>query len=118
MNNVEKLAELRRKSKEIDDKVRKLLDEQNLETLTGAEEKIGMCFKIIDPATGREGSLYMRISSIDTLEERKKVFLRREKHGRTGVFLKKQLQIDETTEEALKNLANKKSIVRKKLFKI
>ncbi|MFX1364657.1 MAG: nucleotidyltransferase domain-containing protein [Promethearchaeota archaeon] len=56
--------------------------------------------------------------SIETLNERKKVFLRREKHGRTGVFLKRQLQINETTEEALKNLANKKSIVRKKLFKI
>ncbi|MFW9948345.1 MAG: nucleotidyltransferase domain-containing protein [Candidatus Odinarchaeota archaeon] len=56
--------------------------------------------------------------NIDTLNERKKVFLRREKHGRTGVFLKKQLQINETTEEALKNLAKKKSIIRKKLFKI
>lgn len=56
--------------------------------------------------------------SIETLNERKKVFLKREKHGRTGVFLKKKLQINETTEEALKNLAHKKSIVRKKLFKI
>ncbi len=56
--------------------------------------------------------------SIDTLKERKKVLLRREKYGKTGVFLKKQLQINETTEEALKNLAHKKSIVRKKLFKI
>ena len=55
--------------------------------------------------------------TIDTLEERKKVLLRREKHGRTGVFLKRQLQINETTEEALKKLASKKSIIRKKLFK-
>jgi len=55
--------------------------------------------------------------SIDTLKERKKVLLRREKYGRTGVFLKKQLQINEPTEEALKNLAKKKSIIRKKLFK-
>ena len=55
--------------------------------------------------------------SLDTLEERKKVLLRREKHGRTGVFLKRQLQINETTEEALKKLARKKSIIRKKLFK-
>ena len=54
--------------------------------------------------------------SIDTLNERKKVLLRREKYGRTGVFLKRQLQINETTEEVLKRLADRKSIVRKKLF--
>ncbi|UCD00444.1 MAG: nucleotidyltransferase domain-containing protein [Promethearchaeota archaeon] len=55
--------------------------------------------------------------SINTLNERKKVLLRREKHGRTGVFLKRQLQINESTEEVLNNLAKKKSIIRKKLFK-
>jgi len=55
--------------------------------------------------------------TIDTLRERKKVLLRREKYGRTGVFLKRQLQINETTEETLKKLARKKSIIRKKLFK-
>ena len=55
--------------------------------------------------------------SIDTLNERKKVLLRREKHGRTGVFLKRQLHIHETIEEALKELTDKKSIIRKKLFK-
>jgi predicted nucleotidyltransferase len=55
--------------------------------------------------------------SIDTLNERKKVLLRREKHGRTGVFLKRSLQINETTEEVLKKMANRKSIIRKKLFK-
>jgi len=54
--------------------------------------------------------------SIETLNERKKVLLRREKHGRTGVFLKRELEINESTEEVLKNLASKKSIVRKKLF--
>ena len=55
--------------------------------------------------------------SIDTLIERKKVLLRREKFGRTGVFLKRKLQVNETTEEILKKLADKKSIIRKKLFK-
>ncbi|MFX1387228.1 MAG: nucleotidyltransferase domain-containing protein [Promethearchaeota archaeon] len=54
--------------------------------------------------------------SIDTLNERKKVLLRREKYGRTGVFLKKQIQINETTEQVLKKLADKKSIIRKKLL--
>ena len=55
--------------------------------------------------------------SINTVNERKKVLLRREKHGRTGVFLKRKIQMNETTEEVLKKLANRKSIVRKKLFK-
>ena len=54
--------------------------------------------------------------SIDTLNERKKVLLRREKYGRTGVYLKRSLQINETTEEVLKKMANRKSIIRKKLF--
>lgn len=54
--------------------------------------------------------------SIDIVNERKKVLLRREKFGRTGVFLKRELQISESTEEVLKNLAKKKSLVRKKLL--
>jgi predicted nucleotidyltransferase len=55
--------------------------------------------------------------SIDTINERKKVLLRREKYGRTGVFLKRSIQMNETTEEVLKKIAKKKSIIRKKLFK-
>ena len=55
--------------------------------------------------------------SIDTLNERKKVLLRREKYGRTGVFLKREIQINESTEEVLKKLAKRKSILRNKLFK-
>ncbi len=54
--------------------------------------------------------------SIDTVNERISVLSKREKHGRTGVLIKHQLEINESTEEALKKLANKKSIVRKKLY--
>jgi predicted nucleotidyltransferase len=53
---------------------------------------------------------------VDTLYEREKVLLRRERYGKTGVFLKREIQINETTEQVLKKLADKKSIVRKKLF--
>ena len=53
---------------------------------------------------------------IETIMERKKVLLRREKHGRTGVFLKRELAEEESVELVLKNLANRKSIIRKKLF--
>ncbi len=53
---------------------------------------------------------------IDTILERKKVLLKREKHGKTGVFLKRSLDINESTEEVLKKLSNKKTIIRKKLY--
>jgi len=54
--------------------------------------------------------------SLDTLNERKKVLLRRERYGRTGVFLKREIQINESTEEVLKKLTEEKHIIRKKLF--
>jgi predicted nucleotidyltransferase len=54
--------------------------------------------------------------SIDTILERKKVLLKREKHGRTGVFLKRELEMNESTEEVLKKLSDKKAIIRKKLY--
>jgi predicted nucleotidyltransferase len=53
--------------------------------------------------------------SIDTINERKNVLLRREKYGRTGVFLKKELSQNETPYGVLNKLARKNSIVRKKL---
>ena len=54
---------------------------------------------------------------IKTVMERKKVLLKREKYGRTGVFLKRIIDFDETTEEVLKQLADRKSIIRKKLYR-
>jgi len=54
--------------------------------------------------------------SIDLINERKRVLLKREKFGKTGVFLKRSISIRETTELVLKKLANKNSIVRKKLI--
>ena len=53
--------------------------------------------------------------SLDTVLEREKVLLKREKVGKTGVFIKKQIDIGESSEEILKNLAKNKRIVRKKL---
>jgi len=54
--------------------------------------------------------------SINLINERKRVLLRREKFGKTGVFLKRSIEMNETTEDVLKKLANEKSIVRKKLL--
>jgi hypothetical protein len=55
--------------------------------------------------------------NITTVTERERVLLRREKHGRTGVFFKQQIDASESTEEVLKKIANKNSLVRKKLYK-
>jgi len=54
--------------------------------------------------------------SIDLINERKRVLLKREKFGKTGVFLKRSIEMNETTEDVLKKLANEKTIVRKKLL--
>ncbi|MHA2036421.1 MAG: nucleotidyltransferase domain-containing protein [Promethearchaeota archaeon] len=56
--------------------------------------------------------------SIDIVNERKRILLKREKYGKTGVFLKRKLHLQESTEEVLKTLAKEKSIIRKKLFKV
>ena len=54
--------------------------------------------------------------SLDTILERKKVLLKRERLGKTGVFLKRSIEIEESTEDVLKELARSKRIVRKKLY--
>ncbi len=54
--------------------------------------------------------------SIKLINERKRVLLRREKFGKTGVFLKRSIGVGETTELVLKKLSNKNTIVRKKLL--
>ncbi|MHA1781797.1 MAG: nucleotidyltransferase domain-containing protein [Promethearchaeota archaeon] len=65
---------------------------------------------------GNEHVIAKKINvSIDTILEREKVLLKREKHGRTGVFLKRVIGMHETTENVLRELARKKSIVRRKL---
>ncbi len=54
--------------------------------------------------------------SLKTINERKKVLLKREKMGKTGVFLKKEIGLNQTTEEVLKSLSNSNAIIRKKLY--
>ncbi|MFO7797213.1 MAG: nucleotidyltransferase domain-containing protein [Promethearchaeati archaeon] len=53
--------------------------------------------------------------SIDTINERKRVLLRREEHGRTGVFLKRELSLEESPEAVLTKLARENSIIRRKI---
>jgi len=66
---------------------------------------------------GREHLAAKEINvSLKTINERKKVLLKREKMGKTGVFLKKEIGVEQTTEEVLKSLANSNTIIRKKLY--
>jgi predicted nucleotidyltransferase len=65
---------------------------------------------------GNEHAVAKKVNvSLDTVLEREKVLLKREKMGKTGVFVKKQIDIGESSEEVLKQLARNKRIVRKKL---
>jgi uncharacterized protein len=67
---------------------------------------------------GNENLVAKKVNvGLDTVLEREKVLLKREKMGRTGVFIKKQIEIGESSEDALKKLARNKRIVRKKLQK-
>jgi len=53
--------------------------------------------------------------SVETVLDRVRALLRRDKVGRTGVFIKKELSIDETFEMALKRLADQNPAVRRRL---
>ncbi|MFX1273999.1 MAG: nucleotidyltransferase domain-containing protein [Promethearchaeota archaeon] len=55
--------------------------------------------------------------NIEFINERKNVLLRRERYGRTGVFFKRVIDMNESIEEVLKKIAAKHSIIRKKLYK-
>ena len=53
--------------------------------------------------------------SLNTVYDRVHALLRRDKVGRTGVFIERELSEDETFEEALKKLADQNPAVRRRL---
>ena len=53
--------------------------------------------------------------SLETVLDRMHALLRRDKIGRTGVFIKRELAPDETFEQVLKKLAETKPEVRRRL---
>ncbi|MBS7655786.1 nucleotidyltransferase domain-containing protein [Candidatus Bathyarchaeota archaeon] len=74
-------------------------------TLKGHKE-----FSII----GRESEVAKRLNvSVDIIIERVRVLTRRDKVGRTGVFLDKKLKIDESFEHALKKLMDSNPAIRR-----
>jgi hypothetical protein len=65
---------------------------------------------------GREGVVAKRLGvSLDLVNERVRTLLRRDRFGRTGVFMKRELRSDEGFEEALSELAAKTPNIRRKL---
>jgi len=53
--------------------------------------------------------------SVETVLDRVHALLKRDEVGRTGVFIKKELDVDETFELALKKMAEEKPAVRRRM---
>ncbi|UCH31147.1 MAG: nucleotidyltransferase domain-containing protein [Candidatus Bathyarchaeota archaeon] len=65
---------------------------------------------------GREEEIAMILGiSAETVLDRVHALLRRDRVGRTGVFIKREISLDETFELALKRLADSKPEVRRRL---
>jgi len=65
---------------------------------------------------GRENEVAKLLGvSVETVLERVHILSRRDKIGRTGVFIERELSPDETFESALKELAEKNPAVRRRL---
>jgi len=65
---------------------------------------------------GREESVAQTLHvSVDTVLDRVHALLRRDKIGRTGVFIERELTLDETFEMVLKQLADQNPAVRRRL---
>ncbi len=56
--------------------------------------------------------------SVHTVRDRVRALLKRDEVGRTGVFLKKELNADETFEMTLRRLASKNPALRRKVKKL
>ncbi|NPA98137.1 MAG: DNA polymerase subunit beta [Crenarchaeota archaeon] len=69
------------------------------------------------PVIGNENIVAKKLGiSVDTVLERVYVLSRRDKHGRTGVFVKYYLGKDESFEEALDRIAKQYPHVRRRLY--
>ena len=65
---------------------------------------------------GREGQVSKLLGvSLDLVEERVRVLRRRDRIGRTGVYLNRQLSPEEDFEEVLKQISEKDPIIRRRV---
>ena len=65
---------------------------------------------------GREDAVAKQLNiSVETVMDRVRTLSKRDEVGRTGVFIKKELDPNETFEQALKKLADENPIVRRRM---
>ena len=70
---------------------------------------------IEEDITGRESQVSKLLNiSIDIVRERSQVLNRRDRIGRTGVYLNRRLMLDESFEQVLKEISDKDSNVRRR----
>ncbi|MEM2144497.1 MAG: nucleotidyltransferase domain-containing protein [Candidatus Jordarchaeaceae archaeon] len=68
------------------------------------------------PVVGRESVVAKVLGvSLDIVNQRVRVLLKRDKIGRTGVYLKKVLEKNDNFEQVLKKIADKDSVVRNRM---
>jgi predicted nucleotidyltransferase len=68
------------------------------------------------PVIGREGYVARLLGiSVETVIERVRVLTRRREHGRTGVFLKVELNPEDSVEEAVARMARENPVFRRRL---
>jgi predicted nucleotidyltransferase len=68
------------------------------------------------PVIGREGYVARLLGiSVETVIERVRVLTRRREHGRTGVFLKVELNPEDSVEEAVARVARENPVFRRRL---
>jgi len=68
------------------------------------------------PVIGREGYVARLLGiSVETVVERVRVLTRRREHGRTGVFLKVELNPEDSVEEAVARVARENPMFRRRL---
>ncbi|WXG40717.1 MAG: nucleotidyltransferase domain-containing protein [Candidatus Freyarchaeum deiterrae] len=68
------------------------------------------------PVVGREALAAKILGvSLDIVNQRVRVLMKRDKVGRTGVYLKKVLDRDENFEQVLKRISDKDSVVRNRM---
>jgi Predicted nucleotidyltransferase len=68
------------------------------------------------PVIGREGYVARLLGiSFETVVERIRVLTRRREHGRTGVFLKVELNPEDSVEEAIARIARENTLFRRRL---
>jgi predicted nucleotidyltransferase len=68
------------------------------------------------PVIGREGYVARLLGiSVETVIERVRVLTRRREHGRTGVFLKVELNPEDSVEEAVARMARENPMFRRRL---